>query len=34
MNGGVLDRIWFMMMNYDNETYNNLVQVSLVANKI
>ena len=34
MNGGVLDRVWFMMMNYNKETYNNLVQVSLVANKI
>ena len=32
-NGGVLDRVWFMMLNYDNETYNNLVQLTQIANR-
>ena len=33
-NGGVLDRILFMMINYDNETLNNLQLLAQVANKI
>jgi hypothetical protein len=33
-NGGVLDRVWFMMMNYDKETHDNLVQLTQIANKI
>ena len=33
-NGGVLDRVWFMMLNYDNETFTNLVQLTQNANKI
>ena len=33
-NGGVLDRVWFMMLHYDNETYTNLLQLTQIANKI
>ena len=33
-NGGVLDRVLFMMINYDYETYDNLVQLTRIANKL
>jgi hypothetical protein len=33
-NGGVIDRVWFMMLNYDNETYTNLLHLTQTANKI
>ena len=33
-NGGVLDRVLFMMMNYDSETLGNLTHLTKVANKI
>ena len=32
-NGGVLDRVWFMMINYDKETHDNLAQLTQIANK-
>ena len=32
-NGGVLDRVWFMMVNYDKETHDNLVQLTQITNK-
>ena len=33
-NGGALDRVRYMMMNYDNETLHNLMHLTQVANKI
>ena len=33
-NGGVLDRVWFMMMDYDLETHSNLIELTKVANRI
>ena len=33
-NGGVLDRVWFMMLRYDNETYTNLLHLTQTANMI
>ena len=32
-NGGVLDRVRFIMMKYDKETLTNLVQLTQIANK-
>ena len=33
-NGGVLDRVWFMMMDNDIETHSNLIELTKVANRI
>ena len=33
-NGGVLDKVLFMMMNYDSETLDNLSRLTKMANKI
>ena len=33
-NGGVLDRVWFMMINYDKETLDNLSHLTKVANAL
>ena len=33
-NGGVLDRVLFMMMNYDSETLDNLTRLTRMANRL
>ena len=34
MNGGVLDRIMYMMMNYNNATHHNIVNLKNVVNRL
>ena len=34
VNGGVLDKVWYMMVNYDRETETNLKQLTQEANTI